>query len=635
MLASRSLIFACCFMASLSHAQSTWYVDDSGTPPGNGSLASPYTSIQYAIARPTTLNGHTLRVLPGTYVENVDFLGKALTVASSGGAGATSILGYSGGLFASCVIFQSNEGPSSSLRGFTLSGGFGSPHPQNSSTVGGGVFIDGASPQVIDCVVSGNDAQLGAGVFAIGGAPSFIGCTIENQGNLGGVYSGGGLRFESSTPSLTGTTIQGNQASIGGGASFYASNATLSSCIVQSNAGYDAGGLHFEGGSAHIDDSSIASNYAADGWAGGIWSNGCALVLEDVKVRSNTADNDHAGGGIYLTGGSLAMTRGELTDNFSAAGGGLFAGGTALLDGVRITDNTSQSFQAVTGNGGGVYGGSTTTLRSCVIAFNNAIEGAGMEGFGGGVYGAATIDRCTLWGNTSTGGGGGACGGAVLANTICWNNVPNANCATVAASWSDVQGGASGTGNFALFPQLVAPASGNFRLLPSSPCVNSGNPALTDADGTRVDVGAIPLYQGGGVAYCTAGTSAQGCNAIIDGAGDASLSRDHGFTLIANGSNGAASSAIFWGSASSAVPWGSSSWLCIALPRYRTGVQTAGGANGSCNGVIALDFNTWLAANPSVAPPAGSHLFAQAWYRDPLSIKKSALSNALEFVLLP
>src|ERR1700694_2976766 len=62
-------------------------------------------------------NGDTVLVSPGTYKENINFNGKALTVKSSGGAKVTII---DGGRVASVVTFSSNETSSSVLSGFTI-----------------------------------------------------------------------------------------------------------------------------------------------------------------------------------------------------------------------------------------------------------------------------------------------------------------------------------------------------------------------------------------------------------------------------------------------------------------------------------------------------------------------------------
>ena len=63
-------------------AQTTWYVDDDACPgPGTGTAGDPYCSIQTAIV--AAVNGDTVEVATGTYLEAIDFLGKAITVRSS------------------------------------------------------------------------------------------------------------------------------------------------------------------------------------------------------------------------------------------------------------------------------------------------------------------------------------------------------------------------------------------------------------------------------------------------------------------------------------------------------------------------------------------------------------------------
>src|SRR5688572_13998739 len=68
-------------VASPALAQTTWFVDASAVPPGNGTPASPYTSIQHAHDQATTLSGDTLSIAPGDYPEFLFFAqGKALTL---------------------------------------------------------------------------------------------------------------------------------------------------------------------------------------------------------------------------------------------------------------------------------------------------------------------------------------------------------------------------------------------------------------------------------------------------------------------------------------------------------------------------------------------------------------------------
>ena len=52
-------------------AQTTYYVDASATPPGQGTQAEPWPQIQTALDHPGLLPGDTILVAPGLYVENL------------------------------------------------------------------------------------------------------------------------------------------------------------------------------------------------------------------------------------------------------------------------------------------------------------------------------------------------------------------------------------------------------------------------------------------------------------------------------------------------------------------------------------------------------------------------------------
>src|SRR5437867_11657103 len=67
-------------------------------------------------------NGDTVLVEPGTYRENINFMGKAITVPSSGGPAVTTI---DGGVARSVVAFTPNEGTNSVLSGLTFTNGLG------------------------------------------------------------------------------------------------------------------------------------------------------------------------------------------------------------------------------------------------------------------------------------------------------------------------------------------------------------------------------------------------------------------------------------------------------------------------------------------------------------------------------
>ena len=157
----------------------------------------------------------------------------------------------------------------------------------------------------------------------------------------------------------------------------------------------------------------------------------------------------------------------------------------------------------------------------------------------------------------------------------------------------------------------------------------------------RVD-SALGCSPDGPVAYCTAGVSTNGCRAIIGSSASPSVSFAHGCLLTVSDLEGQKLGVMFYGIDNTSFissTWGSgSSFLCVKAPTRRTGTQDSGAAAGACDGLFALDWNAFRAANPSAlgSPFAvGSRLYVQAWYRDPPAPKTTNLSNAIELVFVP
>ena len=145
-------------LSGLSSAQTTWYVDQAGVPPGSGTLNDPYTRIQFAIDRPTTLPGDTLRVAPGTYVGNVDFQGKSLRLWAPFGADQTVLDGAGSG---SVVTIANGEGAGTWIDGFTITNGAGTLF--EGLLRGGGLFLDGTTVLLTNSRIEANTAESGAG----------------------------------------------------------------------------------------------------------------------------------------------------------------------------------------------------------------------------------------------------------------------------------------------------------------------------------------------------------------------------------------------------------------------------------------------------------------------------------------
>lgn len=162
----------------------------------------------------------------------------------------------------------------------------------------------------------------------------------------------------------------------------------------------------------------------------------------------------------------------------------------------------------------------------------------------------------------------------------------------------------------------------------------------TAAPNTAPDAFALALDGPGAVAYCTAGTSGQGCAGVLAASGVASASAGSGFVLTAAGVDGQRQGLTFYGaSGRTALAWGATtSFMCIKTPVQRGPLGATGGSVGACDGVLTLDWNLYIATHPGAlgAPFTPGAVFqVQAWYRDPPSSKSTALTSAVEFVVQP
>ena len=168
-----------------------------------------YTTIQDAIN--DALDGDTVEVAEGHYLENIDFRGKAITITGTDPCDpctvADTIIDANGDGIV--VSFHSEEEPNSVITGFTITGGYakygagiccwGDCSPtvikcniiENNGSAygsgnGGGIF--GGNGIIKDCLIANNTNFYGAAIDDFKG--SIINCEITN--NTAG-YRGGGL----------------------------------------------------------------------------------------------------------------------------------------------------------------------------------------------------------------------------------------------------------------------------------------------------------------------------------------------------------------------------------------------------------------------------------------------------------
>jgi hypothetical protein len=313
-------------------------------------------TIQSAIDVATA--GDTVLVAPGTYVENINFQGKAVTVESEQGPEATVI---DGNLAGPVVTFASGEGQASILRGFTLQRGLASN--------GGGVRINASSPTVDGNIITNNMAcGSGGGVEADNSSARIEHNLITNNGqwsDCSGGPGGGGIGLVGAGQTqILDNTIMGNSWSSGGGITLFGAGAPVirGNVIKANSAFYDGGGLWI----VNRSDASIVQNLIIDNHAG-------------------------KGGGIYF---ASAGTRGMLLVNNTIAGNqGL---GSAIF--ASFIDAKAQLFNNVAVGASGqpaVFCDAFDNLNPPVFVSNNVYSA------GGSAYGGVCADPTGANGNLS------------------------------------------------------------------------------------------------------------------------------------------------------------------------------------------------------------------------------------------
>ncbi len=208
------------------------YVDDDNIlGPWLGTPEFPFQFIQDGIDY--TVDGDTVLVMPGTYLENIDFSTKKITVESDQGPELTTI---DGGQAGSVVVFGTNNNPAEMvLRGFRITNGYASrgggiycsdssPMIDNNiicgnmaSNRGGGIYCTNSNPEVINNIVAGNEVESGSGggIYCQGDANGhFINILVVN--NTATVH-GGGICCNRASPHIHNCTFSGNISGDDGG----------------------------------------------------------------------------------------------------------------------------------------------------------------------------------------------------------------------------------------------------------------------------------------------------------------------------------------------------------------------------------------------------------------------------------
>ncbi|MBL8801222.1 MAG: formylglycine-generating enzyme family protein [Planctomycetes bacterium] len=153
----------------------------------------------------------------------------------------------------------------------------------------------------------------------------------------------------------------------------------------------------------------------------------------------------------------------------------------------------------------------------------------------------------------------------------------------------------------------------------------------------------VPLaYAQTPTTYCTAGISTNFCVPQISANVQPNTANSAGCVITTSGLPGQRQGVVFYGVDNfgfTPTPWGvgGSSFLCVKAPiRRMVDSLNSGGTAGACNGAYVIDWDAFQNANPAALGNPwvlGDKVFVQSWYRDPLAVKTSNLSNAVELTL--
>ena len=383
---------------------------------GPGSLRQALLLARYG----STINitgGGTITLTSGELV--VD---KSVTIRGPG-ADKLAVSGNN----ASCV-FHIKPGTTVSISGLKITN---ASVPVFPFTEGGGIYNDGATVMVNNCVISQNSPS---GIFSTGSLELSDSAVTENSG--AGIFNSGLMSMTRSEISrnlgsgiqndailsVTDSQIRGNQSnSFGGGVlnrrGTGGSTVTLTNTVVSENVAAVGGGISNEGAAVILINSTVRNNSAVGGAGidnycpGSDWT--CPITIINSTVSNNTGVGiwNYAGGGQAI----LTVTNSTVSSNSST---GIYTSGVETGVGLlRLMNST------VSNNGNGIQnisllGGSSTVEIANTIFNDNLGPGGSIGSLDGTVISLGyNLSSDAVGGDGSTGPGGLLNGPGDIRNT--------------------------------------------------------------------------------------------------------------------------------------------------------------------------------------------------------------------------
>ncbi len=299
------------------------------------------------------VNGDTVLVQSGTYLENINYNGKNITIASlflttqdTTYISQTIIDGNQNG----CVVtFESGEDSTAVLCGFTITNGY--------AINGGGIWCSNSNPVIRNNIIVGNSTTFdGAGIFIIGeAAPTVVWNIIKNNNSEEG-WGGGIYIYDGSSPYISRNVIIDNgqvnshirqkhdileklhdnseQVIIEGKVCYsqridYTRLVSGGGILITNYGGLPTSPIIVN----NTIDGNIASNFG-----GGIY---CNNASPDIRNNIITSNIDY---GVYIQGDSLEISFNDVWNNMFEYGGLVIEGMGNIHDDPLFVDPSMKNF---------------------------------------------------------------------------------------------------------------------------------------------------------------------------------------------------------------------------------------------------------------------------------------------------
>ena len=268
----------------------------------------------------------------------------------------------------------------------------------------------------------------------------------------------------------------------------YYENITLKGGVIVQGAGAGVTTIDGGGSGSVVTASFVDSTARLDGFT--ITGNSLHSIHNSDNSSPTITNNtitSIAGDGIYNYKSSPTITNNIITGNSSY--------------GIHNRDNSSPTITNNTITGNSLHG-IDNSYRSSPTITNNTITGNSLDGILNYYHSSPTITNNTITGNSRRGIYNWDSSSPTVTNSILWDNgqeIYNSN-STPVVTYSDIEGGYTGTGNIDADPLFVNPGAGDYHLQSTSPAIDTGDNAAAIAAGLTTDFEGDPrIWPLGGV----------------------------------------------------------------------------------------------------------------------------------------